>query len=137
LQVYSDEIQKTGNTEKAYDMMMSILPQLADNGEMLGIFDWFLTQTKDFNEVDSKLNICIPFETEDLFNKQSYEPCQFPIDLHSRARIQDLKKESNPTSGRYPMIKSPLETSSQGCLIPDSQLSLFSPRASERKTEVK
>jgi hypothetical protein len=97
LQVYSDEIQKTGNTEKAYDMMMSILPQLADNGEMLGIFDWFLTQTKDFNEVDSKLNICIPFETEDLFNKQSYEPCQFPIDLHSRARIQDLKKrvESN------------------------------------------
>ena len=94
-------------------MMMSILPQLADNGEMLGIFDWFLTQTKDYDEVDSDLNICIPFKTEDLFNKQSYEPCQFPITLHSRATIQDLTKKVESNDWEVPNNKKSL-----GNLIP-------------------
>jgi hypothetical protein len=90
LKVFSETIKKTESTEKAYDIMMCILPQMGDNGDMLAMFDWFLTQTKDFDEVVSKLNICIPFETENLFNLQSYEQCQFTITQHSRASIQDF-----------------------------------------------
>jgi hypothetical protein len=90
MQVYSEAIKKSENIEKAYDIIMCILPQLGDDDELLQMFDWFLTQTKDFNEDVSKLNICIPFKTEYLFNKQSYEPCQFPITLHSRASIKEL-----------------------------------------------
>jgi hypothetical protein len=90
LRVFSETIQKAHNIEKAYDIMMSLLPQLSDNGEHLRLFDWFLIQNKDYNEVVSKINICIPFKTDELFNLQSYEACQFPMTLHSRAPIKDL-----------------------------------------------
>jgi hypothetical protein len=72
--------------------MMCILPLLGENGELLRIFSWFLTQTKDYNEAVSKINICIPFKTEYLFNLQSYEACHFPMTLHSRASIEELTK---------------------------------------------
>ena len=74
VQVFSQHIQKVKDTENAYEIMMCVLHQLADQRKLLTIFDWFLTQTKDSSNLVSypnsnhDLNICIQFKTQDPYD---------------------------------------------------------------------
>ena len=56
VQVFSQHIQKVKDTDSAYEIMMCVLHQLADQRKLLTIFDWFLTQTKDSSYLVSNSN---------------------------------------------------------------------------------